>query len=78
MREKRRTKSIQLSVLYVSRSLKAAERNYSTTDREGLALICTVKHFKLYIMGMCFKIITDNNTLKTLQSKYELEGRLLR
>ena len=57
---------VQLLIAYTSQSLKTTEKNYSTTNQEGLAIVWAVKHFKAYIMGMHFKIITDHNILKAL------------
>ena len=70
-------KQVQLPVAYASRMLKNAEKNYSTIDKEGLAVIWAIKQSKTYVMGMHFKIITDYSALKVLQSKAILEGRLL-
>ena len=71
--------SIQLfPVCYSSWSLKAAERNYSVTDKEGLALVWAVKKYKVYLEGSHFKVITDHSALKALMQKENLEGRLLR
>ena len=65
-----------MPVLYVSRSLKGAKRQYSVTDLEALAVVWAVKTFRLYVMGTCFKGVTDYNALKALVNKAILEGRL--
>ena len=39
------------SLAYSSRTLRNAKRNYSTTDKEGVAFIWVVKLFKPYIEG---------------------------
>ena len=71
--------SIQLfPVCYSSQFLKAAERNYSVTDKEGLALVWAVKKYKVYLEGSHFKVVTDHFALKSLMQKENLEGRLLR
>lgn len=69
---------IRLPVAFASKSLSKAERNYSTSEREGWAVVWSVKHFKPYIFGMHFTIITDHNALKALKDKSSLEGRLMR
>ena len=66
------SKEIRRPVAYASRSLKAAERNYFTTDKEGLAVVWAVKHFNSYILGMHFKIVTDHNTLKNFMDQCDL------
>ena len=67
---------IFMPVLCASRSLKGAERRYSVTDLEALAVVWAVKTFKSYVMGTRFKVVTDHNALKALVSKASLEGWL--
>ena len=62
-------KKISMPVCFASRSLKGSKRQYSVTDLEGLAVVWAVKTFKSYIMGTCFKVVTDHNTLKALVNK---------
>ena len=45
---------------YASRSLSKAERNYSVTHRELLAVI---SHFRQYLLGVKFKLHTDHSLL---------------
>ncbi|KAM9980171.1 hypothetical protein ACTFIZ_010232 [Dictyostelium cf. discoideum] len=53
-------------VSYYSRTLNNAEKNYSITERECLAVIESIKYFKSYINGRQVKIITDHQPLKYL------------
>ena len=62
-------KKIFMPVLYASRSLKGAERQYSVTDLEALAVVWAVMTFKSYVMGTHFKVVTDHNALKALVIK---------
>ena len=71
------SEGINLPVAYASRSLSKAERNYGTTDLEGLAVIWAIQHFESYIHGMHFTIVTDHSALKALKDKSKLTGRLL-
>jgi hypothetical protein len=58
------------SLIYaVSRSLKAAELNYSTIRRELLAVLFAVKKFDKFIAGRPFIVRTDHLPLKGLLSK---------
>lgn len=50
-------------VAYGSRSLTTAERNYSQTDREALAVVFGLKKFHHYIYGRNIKIYTDHKPL---------------
>lgn len=51
-------------VEYASRLLTSAERNYSTTEREALAVVWAVEKFRGYIDGAKVIIGTDNQPLK--------------
>lgn len=65
-------------VAYASRMLRGAESRYLATEKEALAVVWAVDHFKLYIMGNAFLIVTNHAPLKALRTKNNLEGRLLR
>ena len=56
-------------VAYASQSLCKAERNYGITDLEGLAVLWAISHFKTYIHGMHFTVITDHLALKATKDK---------
>ena len=36
------------------------ERNYSTMEKEALAVVTTMKHFRVYLLGRKFHVITDS------------------
>ena len=40
-------------ITYFSKSLQPAERNYEIHDKELLAIIHALKHFRHYIQGSC-------------------------
>ena len=65
-----------MPVLYASRPLKGAKRQYSVTDLKALAVVWAFKTFRLYAMGTSFKAVTDHNALKALVNKAALDGRL--
>lgn len=52
---------------YASRSLNAAERNYSITRKELLAVIFGLKRFRQYLIGRKFIIRTDHSALQWLR-----------
>ena len=65
-------------IAYASRSLNAAEKNYSTTERECLACVWATDHFRYYLAGAEFILQTDHNPLVYLQGIKEPQGRLAR
>lgn len=50
-------------IAFASRSLVVTERNYSQLDKEALALVFGVTHFKQYLWGRSFEAATDHNPL---------------
>ena len=50
---------------FVSRTMNVAE-NYSQLDKEGAAVIFSLKKFHKYLFGRRFTIVTDRKPLLTL------------
>ncbi|KAG7307441.1 hypothetical protein JYU34_007633 [Plutella xylostella] len=70
---------VEHPVAYMSRSLNKAERNYSTTEREALAVLTALEHWRCYLEnGSTFSIFTDHAALKWFLSLSNPTGRLAR
>ena len=63
-------------IAFASRQLNCAEKNYSTSEREMLAIVWTAKHFNAYIYGRHIKFFTDHKPLSTLNKSKEPNERL--
>ena len=62
---------------YASKGFTKAEENYTTTEKECLAIKWSLQQFNMYIAGRHFKIITDHYALKWLYSQVP-KGRIAR
>ena len=51
-------------IMYISKTLSKAERNYSQLDREALAIIYAVKRLHKFLYGRRFTIVTDHKPLE--------------
>lgn len=65
-------------ILYMSRTLNGAEKNYAVTHLECLAIVWCVKQCQHYLTGQRFIIRTDHHALKWLMSVKDHTGRLMR
>lgn len=65
-------------VAFASRSLHKAELPYCTSEKECLAVIWALEHFRPYVEGMHVTIFTDHNSLRWLMSRPNPTGRLAR
>ena len=57
-----------------SRKLSTIEINYTTTEREGLAMVYALQKFHHYLFRGHFKMFTDHSVLKYLVNKPVLGG----
>jgi len=66
-------------VAYFSKSLQPAERNYEIHDKELLAIIHSLKHFRHYLQGNKHrtKIFSDHANLQYFTTKQSLTCRQL-
>ena len=65
-------------VYYASRTLNAAQVNYSTIEKEMLAIVFAFDKFCSYLLGMKVIVYTDHAAVKYLVSKKDSKPRLIR
>jgi hypothetical protein len=65
-------------VAYASRSNNAAESRYNSYEGECLAAVWAVAHFRCYLFGTQFTLVTDHQPLKWLMESDKLIGKLAR
>ena len=68
----------EVVIAYAGRKLLAAEKNYSVTEREALAVVAGIKYFQPYVYGRKFTVHTDHNAVRWLMNIREPTGRLAR
>lgn len=65
-------------IAYGGRELSHAEKSYSTTEREALAVVDGIKRYQPYIFGQKFYVHTDHGSLSWLMNVKDPTGRLAR
>ena len=65
-------------VRYLSRKLKPAERNYSTIEKEGLAIVWAIEKLMVFLYGREFTLLTDHRPLVFMQNEKMNNGRVMR
>lgn len=65
-------------VEYFSMRTTDTENRYHSYELETLAVVKAIKHFRHYLFGKTFKLVTDCNSLKASRNKKELLPRVHR
>ncbi|GAA5918690.1 hypothetical protein JCM5296_000410 [Sporobolomyces johnsonii] len=63
---------------FYSRQYIAAEKNYPTHEQELLAIIAALKAWRIDLLGVHFRVLTDHDTLKHFQTQPTLSKRQAR
>ena len=66
----------EVVIAYSGRGLKQAERNYTTTERDALALVEGIKKFQPYLHDRKFVVNTDHSSLRWFINVKDAPGRL--
>ena len=66
------------SIYYASKTLATAQINYTTTEKELLAVVFAFDKFKAYLVDTKVIVYTNHATIKYLISKKDAKPRLIR
>ncbi|RVW72117.1 Transposon Ty3-G Gag-Pol polyprotein [Vitis vinifera] len=65
-------------IYYASKTLNESQRNYTTTEKELLAVVFALDKFRAYLVGSFIIVFTDHSALKYLLTKQDAKARLIR
>ena len=65
-------------IYYASKTLTDAQLNYTTTEKELLAVVFALDKFRSYLLGSKVVVYTDHSALRHLLSKKDTKPRLIR
>ncbi|XP_051113167.1 uncharacterized protein LOC127239181 [Andrographis paniculata] len=65
-------------IYYASRALNGAQLNYSTTEKEMLAIVFALDKFRSYLLGTKVFVYSDHAAMRYLMAKKEAKPRLIR
>ncbi|KAL3680009.1 hypothetical protein R1sor_022965 [Riccia sorocarpa] len=69
---------LDMPIYFANRTLNKSERDYTTIEREALAMVYDVKKFKSYLQGNKFVFFVDHQALTYLVNKVHITGRIAR
>ena len=73
-----RTDKTFTALYYASKTFNEAQENYSTTEKEMLAIVFACEKFRPYILGSHVIGHTDHVAIKYLMAKKDAKPRLIR
>ncbi|RVW72758.1 Retrovirus-related Pol polyprotein from transposon opus [Vitis vinifera] len=65
-------------IYYASKTLNEAQMNYTTTEKELLAVVFALDKFRAYLVGSFIIVFIDHSTLKYFLTKQDAKARLIR
>lgn len=75
--QKQSDKKLHL-IFYFSKATSAAEKNYHSFELETLAIIYSLRRFRIYLEGIEFKIVTDCEAFTQTLARKSLNPRIAR
>ena len=76
--EKEKDKNIERIIGYYGRTLNETEKRYSATEREFLAFLNAIKHFRVYLFGQTFTVFTDNKPITVIKDRLKSASERIR
>ena len=73
-----RSKRRRETLCGASKTLNEAQRNYTTIEKELLAMVYALDKFRAYLVGSHIIIFTNHSALKYLLTKKNSKARLIR
>ncbi len=72
--------AIDHPICYFSKKFNRSQQNYSTIEKEALALLLAIQHFEVYVGSSTFPVIvsTDHNPLTFISRMRNQNQRLMR
>jgi hypothetical protein len=64
-------------IYYANKTLNDAQLNYSTIEKELLAIVFALDKFRFYLLGSKVLVYSNHATLKYLLSKKDAKSRLI-
>ena len=61
-------------IAYASRRTSNTEAHYGATQLEALAMVWAVEHFRHYLVGAPFRLVTDHSALRALMKMNNPQG----
>ena len=71
-----RQSGVNRVIAYASETLNKSQRNYSATKRALFAVVHFTNHFRTYLLGRKFIIVTDHRVLVWLYTFKDPEGMI--
>ena len=66
------------TIYYASTTLNGAQLNYTTTEKEFLAVVFSLEKFRSYLIGAKVIVYTDHAAIRYLMAKKDAKARLIR
>ena len=75
---RQRRNKILHPIYYASKALNEAQKNYTVTEQELLAVVFAFEKFRSYLLGTRVIVHTNHSTMRYLMAKKDAKPRLIR